>query len=1308
MIPGGRAVVRHIALLAQAALIFACFAPTAAHAFHFPWDQGHDTFRPDNPGDGDTPPGDENSGCAGDPVDLKTGNFSFSGTPHDLVIPGFGPSLALLFTYHAQERFVGPFGLGWHVSLFEKATVTTDGATITVTIRQGDGKRKVFLRNPDGTFQTPAGVYQRLTANANGTFTLRNRDGGRREFDVRGQLTQVADRNGNALSIVYDATGSLLSATDAGGRRLTFTKGPNGRIAQVIDPANQTYSFAYNTNGLLLSVTDPMGSQTRYTYDSLFRLVSIINPTGTTRLTNTYDTLNRVTRQVMADGGAYVFLYQTADTTRVTNPRNIATTYQFNTSGNIILETNSLGHQVRRTWDSNFNPLTVKNAKGETTQFTYDTSGNLTSVTDPMGGLTVMTYEPNFNQLKSITDPRGNATTHLYDYETGGPNKGNRVKTTFPAAGGPAAFATYAYNSRGQLETQTNEAGIVTRFAYDGATGDLRQRTVGFGTALASTSSATYDGNGNVLTSTDPLSHTTSFQYDARNRVTQVTAPAPLSFVTKNTYTANGKLSKTERQTGDAGDPWQTAAFTYDAVDRLKTITDDAAHVTTFTYDLNGNQTKVVDANGNATNSTYDSRDWLTQRTDALGRATNFSYDLKGNLVATTDAKGHAITYSYNAAGRRSGIGYADGATEAFEYDAAGNLLRKRLRSGATVDSTFDALNRLSSRQDSGGNAITYSYDAGGRLARISDSSGPITFRYDALGRMNSTTSADGKIVSYGFDLAGNRTGLTYPDGSAISYTYDNLNRLTGISENGAGSIAQFAYDSLSRRVQLDLGNGTRAGYAYDAANNLTSLAYSAGAGTTPLRGMDYTYDRVGHRLSMTVTGGLYPGQHSYTYDTAYQLTGAQYPAGFPLPSTQYAYDPAGNRTSTTDTATTAYTVNALDQYTDVGGQPQSHNANGSFTSDLAAALTYDAVNRVTGVSARGNSASYRYDAIGRRIEKTVNGATLHFVYAGPQILAEYDGAGNLLRKYIYGPGIDEPLCLITAGSQRYYYHADAQGSVGFLTNSNGVEVETYTIGAYGAGAPLASSLGNRYGFTGREYDAESGLHYMRARYYSATLGRFVQADPVGLAGGANLYSFAGNSAVLFVDPFGLCDEKGWLEKGFEQLFLGNYSDEVTWFGTALQVGTGILGVDLPGDIRDITHDLTHWEWTWDHAGKTLLDTVGILPVVGAIKYADEGAELIGAARKGSQATEGIYEFTATSGKTYVGQSGNIPQRLEQHIASGKLEPGTTVKTTEVTGGKTAREISEQRRINELGGIQNLENIRNPIGPKRQHLLKDD
>jgi hypothetical protein len=128
--------------------------------------------------------------------------------------------------------------------------------------------------------------------------------------------------------------------------------------------------------------------------------------------------------------------------------------------------------------------------------------------------------------------------------------------------------------------------------------------------------------------------------------------------------------------------------------------------------------------------------------------------------------------------------------------------------------------------------------------------------------------------------------------------------------------------------------------------------------------------------------------------------------------------------------------------------------------------------------------------------------------------------------------------------------------------------------------------------------------------------------------------------------------------------------------------------------------------------GVTAGIAVGVAKGVSVITSAGARGGVQGTAETVSQGAskqvvkEGIYEFQATSGKTYVGQSGNIPRRLVQHVRSGKLPQGGAVKVTEVLGGKTTREIAEQTRINELGGIKNLENKVNPIGPNRQHLMR--
>jgi RHS repeat-associated protein len=176
----------------------------------------------------------------------------------------------------------------------------------------------------------------------------------------------------------------------------------------------------------------------------------------------------------------------------------------------------------------------------------------------------------------------------------------------------------------------------------------------------------------------------------------------------------------------------------------------------------------------------------------------------------------------------------------------------------------------------------------------------------------------------------------------------------------------------------------------------------------------------------------------------------------------------------------------------------------------------------------------YKHDLYGRRSEKKVDGFSTRYLYDGPQVIAEYDGNNNLLRKYIYGPGIDQPVCMIEqAESQTYYYHYDALGSVVALSDSSGDTVQTYEYSVYGQVAVEDVSHPNPYMFAGRRYDIETGLYYNRARYYNPYTGRFLQMDPIGYKAGMNLYRYCRNNSLNFIDPFGLRDENGRLRIAF-------------------------------------------------------------------------------------------------------------------------------------------------------------------------------
>ena len=254
----------------------------------------------------------------------------------------------------------------------------------------------------------------------------------------------------------------------------------------------------------------------------------------------------------------------------------------------------------------------------------------------------------------------------------------------------------------------------------------------------------------------------------------------------------------------------------------------------------------------------------------------------------------------------------------------------------------------------------------------------------------------------------------------------------------------------------------------------------------------------MGNRINMTDLAGL----HVYAYDDTYQLTNATHPN---MPLEQFTYDAVGNRQNSE------------------GQAPRLRNTESP----------YDFENRLIEVEYFGTLAQYKYDPFGRRIEKNVNGAITRYLYDGPNIVTEYDGAWNVQAQYTYTLEVDDPLT-VTQGANTYYYHKDGLGSVVNLTDSVGNSIKSYAYKSFGEIYSETGSLVQPFTFTVREYDPESGLYFYRARYYDPRAGRFLTKDPIGFLGGdVNLYRYAANNPVNLVDPEGLQLQPGALAWGW-------------------------------------------------------------------------------------------------------------------------------------------------------------------------------
>ena len=308
----------------------------------------------------------------------------------------------------------------------------------------------------------------------------------------------------------------------------------------------------------------------------------------------------------------------------------------------------------------------------------------------------------------------------------------------------------------------------------------------------------------------------------------------------------------------------------------------------------------------------------------------------------------------------------------------------------------------------------------------------------------------------------------------------------------------------------------------YDPASQVTNILHQIVSSATQINQAAYAYNPVGNRTSLTDRRG----SQAFGYDTLDRLTSASHPL---LATPQaFAYDPVGNRTTggSVVNAGNQLTADAIHsyQYDDNGNVTRkTFLATGNFT-----AYTYDAENRLTKVEdfVAGNptptaTSTYRYDGLGRRTEKVANGQTRRYVYDGEDILLEYDGSNVLQARYTHGPGIDEPIAVTKAGAT-FFYHQDGLGTGTDLADSTGAMAKSYAYDAYGTIVDQTGTLEQPYTYTGREFDAETGLYYYRARYYDSASGRFLQKDPIGFLGGdLNTYSYVYQTPTFYNDPSG-------------------------------------------------------------------------------------------------------------------------------------------------------------------------------------------
>jgi RHS repeat-associated protein len=677
-------------------------------------------------------------------------------------------------------------------------------------------------------------------------------------------------------------------------------------------------------------------------------------------------------------------------------------------------------------------------------------------VTDPKGNATAYRFR-NFYPV-SITDPYGQVMYFERDYAT------NNLMSVTDVLG---RITRYTYDQNGNTTSIVDPAGNTTIIEYD----QNLNKPISIMDALGDVTEIGYDSKGNLTSIEDPLENTTSIAYNRYGQPVSVTDA--LSHTTTFEYDEYGNLVK-------ATDPLGNSAFMrYDIISRLLDSTDPKGRTTSYTYDLMNRITEV---------------------TDAQNGITEFTYDANGNLTSVTDAKGQTISYAYNLRDKVASMTDQLGRNESYSYDMNDNLISVADRKGQTTTYTYDKENQINRVDYADGSYTTYTYDAVGKLTYINDSiSGPIQYVYSNTGCGAGCSGAVDKVIqeitplgsiSYEYDALGRRTGMTVAGQPAVNYTYDGNSRLTEIDTmiNAVAVSFNLSYDALGRRTSLTLPNGVTTNYTYDNASHLLELKHLSPLSSV-LDALSYVYDPNGNRTSMnrpSVNLPLPSSVSNTSYNQANQVMSFK--------DKNMIYDNNGNMLSVT-------------------------NSCGTTTYD------WDVRNRLVGIDGYKPdcsplTATFKYNALGRRIEKTINGKTMQYLYDGLDIIQEIEN-GVVSVNYIRTLNIDELLARLTPNVSRYY-QTDALGSIIALTDDTGAIKTQYTYDPFGHATMSSEASDNPFQYTGREND-NTGLYYYRARYYSTELQRFISEDPIGFAGGdVNLYRYVGNNPQIFIDPFGL------------------------------------------------------------------------------------------------------------------------------------------------------------------------------------------